>query len=238
MKKVGIALVILASQAHSDIWEDRAKEHLKSQGFNPDRGVVIVPSSEIKAPKKLKSQWLVQQKKQAQNGYNNEAAPRATELLEMHNTIAYKYKASASNSNPASSLLRRSIHEIKMAYTFMPVPKTQIKTLLGFAASGGYQDGWNGIVEFFDTKSESCAYTENNLKLSHGTEKIDENIVRYDVNGKVTTVNVQGTKESGFLYTVHWIDDHFSRDLECASKQFSKDTTMNVLALASRIDAQ
>jgi len=239
MKKTYLVLALVSSCVQADVWEDRIKDHLKSEGFNPDGGVVIVSAKQLAVPDGVKKKWKLQQEEQKNKGYYSGETARAKELLEMHQTISYEFKASAKDSRPESSHLRHNVEEIKMGYVFVPVPKSEVTNLMGFAAEGGYDNGWNGIVEFFDKNGiGSCAYTENNLKLSHGTEKIDEDIIRYDINGKITTIDVHGTNESGFLYTVHWVDDNYFRNLECANSKYSARTTNAVIALAKRIDAQ
>ena len=67
------------------------------------------------------------------------------------------------------------------------------------------------MVEFFKKKGlGTCAYTENNVILTHAAAKVDEAVVRYDINHKVTTLNVEGNEQSGYVYTVDWKDSHFS----------------------------
>ena len=63
-------------------------------------------------------------------------------------------------------------------------------------------------------------------------------IVRYDINNKITVFNVEGNKSSGYLYKVDWFDNDFFRTLECASTNYSKDTTNSVIALATKIDTK
>lgn len=237
MKKACLILAIISSCAQADIWENRVKNHLASEGFNPDGGVTIVSNRQLAVPDTIKQKWKRQQEEQKNKGYYSIETTRAKELMEMHKTVSFEYNASAKDSRPESSHLRQKIDEIKMAYTFEPVPRSEVTYLLGFAAVGGYDNGWNGVVEFFNKNGVgSCAYTENNIKLSHGTEKIDEDIVRYDINGKITTLDVHGTDNSGFLYTVHWVDDDYFHDLECASSKYSSETTHAVIALAKRVD--
>lgn len=242
MKKVILVLALLsaniqASPELSQVELDDIKKTLHAQGFNVYGSVTIVPKSSIKASHELKMQWKSQDLEQKEKGYYVKEAPRAKELLQLHETIDFIYRASAKNTSTTSSNLRRFISEIKMGYVFTPVQQSETVNVLGFAPSGGYNDGWNGIVEFFDKKGlGSCAYSESNLKLSHGTEKIDEDKVRYDINGKVTTVDIYGTPKTGYLYTVHWADDNYFRDLECANLSYSIEITNAVITLAKQID--
>ena len=74
------------------------------------------------------------------------------------------------------------------------------------------------------------------VTLTHAAAKVDEAVVRYDINHKVTTLNVEGNEQSGYVYTVDWKDSHFFRTLECATLTYSKDKTDAVITLAKRID--
>lgn len=214
---------------------------LNKAGFAiQDTGINIVPLATMNSvPKELKKEWIQQEKEQKKNGYYHEITARPNELLNMHNEIALEYNKYKKNKDPLSTHMRHTIDEIKMAYPFKEVPKLDISNLIGFAPAGGYQDGWTGVVEFFDKKDfGSCAYTENNMKLSHGAEKIAEEMASFQINGKITTLEVKGAKTTGFLYTVYWSDKEFFRQLECANKIYSDATTQSVIALAQRIDAQ
>lgn len=216
---------------------DGRRAKLQKEGFNPEGGVTLVPMEQLSAPDDLKQEWLVQQKEQQENGYHSTYSERAQELLQMEETSYFKIKAHANNKNADSSLLRKHLSDIHMAYQFTPVPRAKDITVYGFAASNTFQHGWTGIVEFFKKKGlGNCAYTENNVTLSHAAAKVDEAVARYDINHKVTTLNVEGNEQSGYVYTVDWMDARFFRTLECATRHYSKDKTDEVIILAQRLD--
>ena len=219
--------------------DDFMREKMQKEGFDPNGGVTIVPTAKLSAPKSLKNEWNVRRQEQKIKGYQSIYSDRAKELLQMGDVVHLTYKASAKNNDPNSSLLRKHMSEINMAYKFTPVPLSDTSKLYGFAACNTFNNGWTGVVEFFQNKeAENCAYTENNVTLTHAAVKVDEEVVLYDINNKVTTVNVEGNKDSGYVYTIDWMDSHFFRTLECASKRYSSDITASVIALARRIDSQ
>lgn len=80
--------------------------------------------------------------------------------------------------------------------------------------------------------------SENNIKLSHASIIIAKEDMRNDVNSKTTTVEIMGTPDSGFTYTVEWFDDAFFRKLECANKVYSEGITNSVIKIAQSIDQE
>ncbi|ASQ47298.1 hypothetical protein [Legionella clemsonensis] len=127
-----------------------------------------------------------------------------------------------------------------MAYTPTPVPFSVADEYIGAAPYLTYlkQQGWVGVIQFFKNNSVgNCSFSENNIKLSHGSVVIAKEDVRQDVNGKTTTVEVMGDENFGFTYTVEWFDDLFFRKLECASKHYSTQTTDAVIKIAQQIDS-
>ncbi len=213
------------------------RETRKNAGFNPDGGVTVTPSSEIHAPSNVKSQWVKERLEQRKNGYLSVYNDRAKELLQLGDILQFKYNASLKNKDKNSSIFRKTNSEINMGYTFTPVPEHYVSNVYGFASCNTFKDGWTGIVEFFKSEGVgNCAFTENNVSLTHQAAKVDESIVRYDINEKITVVSVEGNKDSGYLYKVDWFDKDFFRTLECASMDYSVDETNAVINLATKID--
>lgn len=139
-----------------------------------------------------------------------------------------------------STHLRNTVSEIKRAYDFHPVPSEETSKIIGFAPVGTYTNGgWTGMVEIFVNKGlGNCNYEENNLKIMRASIRIPSDIVTYDINDKVTTMNVQGNRHDGFLYTVDWYDDDFSRKLECFALSYNPDILNAVVTISKSIDAQ
>ncbi len=207
------------------------------EGFNPEGGVNIVPSSQINAPEKLKKQWMRERNELKNKGYYSAYSKRAKELMQLRDTVQFKYDASLKNTDKNSSTFRRSLDQVTLAYNFIPVDEKYVSKVYGFSGSNTFKEGWTGIVEFFESEELGvCAYTENNVSLTHQAAKVDERIVRYDVNNKVTTFNVEGNPKSGFLYQIDWYDNKFFRTLECAYENYSLKNSNSLIVLARNID--
>lgn len=234
------------------------KQQLEAAGFSEnDPPVKILPrgtslplypgledTSEVReSSKKLRMQLAKNKREQELYGYHTEETTRPRELLQLHKIIHLEYEAQANGSigkHPLDTHMKHTVDEVGIAYNFKPVPLKDVTNLIGFAAVGGHVPaGWGGVSEFFDhTSIGSCVYTENNVQLSHAMAQFTEDEITHDVNGKVTTLDVRGTKTSGFLYTIDWYDEHFFRQLQCANMKYSKNITRAVVALATRIDNQ
>ncbi|MBA2648036.1 MAG: hypothetical protein H0U75_00290 [Legionella sp.] len=118
-----------------------------------------------------------------------------------------------------------------------PAITTDATTTWGFAPAGTFTNVWTGGVQLFESKAGSCSLLVNAIKLSHASSNIAEEVVKYDVNDKVTTVFVTGDKNSGYLYTVSWFDDTYFRDLECANEMYSPEILKQVVEMAKTNDS-
>ena len=67
--------------------------------------------------------------------------------------------------------------------------------------------------------------------------KISSEDVTYSVNNFPTTMEAEGDKKSGFIYTVSWVDSTYSKDLECAKMQFDTNELNNMLKLANKVSS-
>ncbi|MFW2535201.1 hypothetical protein [Legionella sp. 28fT52] len=216
------------------------KAYLEKNGHPvPDSGVKIISQ-------KQQSNSLDSQKQRLKNlmdikkfGYINRREPKVEQLLTLKITAANDYKHHGSDYKPTNTHLKHSIDELKMAYTFVGVPKNEMSEMIGVAPYLTYlkNQGWVGATQFFVKEGIGiCDFSENNVRLSHGAVTIPKEEVRNDVNGKVTTVDVVGTKKSGFLYRVEWYDHSFFRELDCANKEYSEKIKNSVIKLAVKID--
>ena len=214
--------------------------YLKSQGLTlSTQGVQVVPREDIKLPEALRKQVIADRKSMLQQGYVEKSNPRILELRDIDHTAVYEKKKYKDNTDPASTHLRDTVSEIKTAYIFHEVPTEEANHIIGFAPVGTYIDnGWTGMVELFTKQGlGNCNYEENNLKLMRSSIRIPSDIVTHQINEKVTTIEVEGNKKDGFLYTVEWYDDNFSRKLECVTSDYSKALLATVIDTAKRIDS-
>jgi hypothetical protein len=259
MKKIaiiiGTCISALSIQAHANTpsSNDVVRDAMEKEGFTLEKGALLIPAAKIVSPNDLKSLWKAERPSQnnlnrlwqtaeVPSKDNNDSSlfsERAEALLQMGETVQENDPYNANNPNSDSAVLRKSISDIHMAYSFVPAPDRDVLKHYGFAACGTFNQGWTGVAEFFQNKKlGNCAYTEYNFTLAHAAAKVDEKVARDDVNHKITTVHVEGNNDSGYVYTVAWLDDSFFRTLECASTRYAPDTTAQVIALAQRIDNQ
>lgn len=243
MKKITIIISMCCSalsvNSHANVQptNDIVRALMQKEGFTLEKGITLLPTIKIVAPNDLNTLWAAEPSAPNTNKPQPSYRERIEELSQLGHVVPENYKATANNHNPDSAVLRKNIADIHMAYSFTPVPDAEIEKPYGFAACGTFSNGWTGVTEFFQKEDVgTCAYTENNFALAHATANVNEAVVRYDINDKNTTVHVEGDKDTGYLYTVAWIDSNYFRTLECASKPNTGDMVERVVALAKRID--
>ena len=242
MKKIAVIVsmccstLTISSHANTPPTNDVVRARMQHNGFSLEKGVTLLPAEKIMAPNSVQSLWAATPNaNQLQSSYQE----RVEELAQLGQVHEANYSANANNHDRNSAVLRKNIADIHMAYSFTPVPDADISELYGFAACGTFNNGWTGVAEYFQTQAVgNCAYTENNFALAHATANATDAVVRYDVNNKVTTVRLEGNKDSGYLYTVAWMDSTYFRTLECAAKRDDENVAAQVIALAQGIDNQ
>lgn len=249
MKKfIFLALLATFAMSYAESSEDikavREKwtqEYFAKKGMPiPDGGVKVIPEQQMASYEENKEEKLKNKADIEKLGYINRSSPRAFALLTIHITAAHQLKKQQDNYNPTSTHIRPSINDLKMAYTFVGVPQNQGIEIIGVSPYLTYLkgQGWVGATQFFKKEGiGNCAFSENNVRLSHGSVIIAKEDARNDVNDKTTTVEVVGNQQTGFVYDVEWYDNTFFRQLECANKQYSQNITNNVIELAKNIDS-
>lgn len=205
----------------------------------PGSGANVVSSGSIRANKEQTSYVNKFNKEQREKGYVSRPSKNAARLLKMPASAeeqfeAHKLKALA----PTDTHLRETINELPMNYPYKGVPRNLYVKNIGYAAEHTYVgDGWTGAVQFFIPNFNAvCAYHEVNIELTHSSVLIPMDVARYDVNKKITMVNVSGEIDTGFSYNVEWWDNKFKRNLECASKDYNEIVLKNTIELAKLID--
>lgn len=218
-----------------------SREHFVKRGLPlPDGGIKIVPEAKMTGFAENKEERIRIKKEIASLGYMKMESERAQFLLNFERIAKRNYKNNSNDFSSISSDLKHSIGEIKMAYTFVGVPANNVDTLIGYSPYLNFikGEGWMGAVEFFKNNQIGiCAYSENNVRLGHGSIVIAKEDTRYDINGKTTTVEVMGRKESGFVYNVEWYTKDFFRQLECANSEYKSDYKEATIELAKSIDS-
>lgn len=231
-----IAASVAASVAAANF---KMAQKLQDEGLPaPGTGVQVVSPEKMHYTKQQQRQHAEVERNIAQNGYYKHPTSRARELMAFKHVAFHEFKSFASFvPKPGDTNLRHKIDDIIMAYKFRQVPQGDVKKVIGFVPAGTYISGkgWTGAVEFFDTNfGASCSYTENNMSLTNGGAWLDQSIVTYDVNSKVSIVESEGDGKD-FLHRMVWFDAGMIRyELECGTKVFN---AQGVLDLAKRIDS-
>lgn len=249
---VSFIQIVDASSLSREEIRNQNKVYLQKMGITLlDGEVKIVKSKTLMAQAKddyYSSQiqsFLEMHKEQEKNGFVKKPEPRAKELLDFNQTAKYQYKKYNSEFSPSSTHLRHVISDLKMAYTFVGVPGSEIDKNIGVAPYGAYKqvkygddgDGWDGAIQFFEKKGiGTCEFREHNLKLAHGGVELIQELVSDEVFGKPTVVLTKGNKDTGFLYQISWYDNTFSRELSCAATEFSDSIKNSVIELAKTIE--
>lgn len=248
-----ISSITLASSPTQAELREKNKAYLKKMGIELlDGEIRIVDAKTVLRNSKNEyyaskiNQYLSMHQEQEKNGFVKIPEPRAKELLEFREAANYQYQKYKNEISQASTHLRHSIPELKMAYTFIGVPDSEMDEHIGVAPYGAYKqtkygddsDGWDGAVQFFVNKDlGTCEFKEHNMKLAHGGVELIQDLVSYDISNKPSVILVKGSEETGYLYKVAWYDNTFSRELACANKTYSPLTKHKVIELATKIEA-
>lgn len=197
---------------------------------NAKSGIIIEPLSKINPPKETLS--LINEQKT--KGYSEKISSDALEMLKANKR---GYTDEINNiSDPTDTHMKSNLSRIKLAFDFKPAPFIHP---FGYAVGGEYINdaGWTAISTFFNEDNiGACRYKLNNMKIANGAVRIPKEIVRYDINKKVTTIFVEGSVKSGFIYNVTWNDATYNHFLECANMNYDKNITNRMIELAKKID--
>ena len=153
--------------------------------------------------------------------------------------IAFKNKKgiplARQDSDPYFKILRLSPDEFPMTFPFDGISSVDEEHLLGFVPGGSFEGGgledgyWTGVTAYFlDDYFGTCRLA---VFDSHS------GYITYDMDDKPTTVNAEGSDESGFIYLVTWRGERYIKMLECANnKPFDKQVLQDLVIYAKKID--
>lgn len=245
MKKLILALglvpVVAFSTSNEDFMRAEMNKELTKAGLPiSGSGLQVVPNGAIQMPEWQKDKFKSDAKELQTKGYIERTSERAYELMHFKEQIKARGYSENPSTNEGDSGLHKNASEIAFSYSYLGVPISEIIEIYGVAPAGAFltlpQKGWNGAVAFFKSSFAHCAYTEKNIAPGEGGVQVEESFARYDVNNKLTTLEVEGNNNSGFLYNIFWFDNNYYRQLECATTTYSKDTLMKTIGLAKKID--
>ena len=233
--KLNLIVSLLIAPAIVFANQPTTKLELEQQGFPvADGGIQVKPltniSKGITAPRKNKI--LIAHEAIKKNGFYEIDNPEVKTIFKLGN----QKPLAIGSSDSKDTHLKSSIKDVGLAFEFKGIPVNE-KDVVGYAAIGGFDHGWNGVTQIFkDQDLGTCQYDLYNIKLSHGSEFIPQELVSYEVNGKATLIDVRGNANSGFMYNIHWADNTKVNDLYCANMNFDKAKTQKLIELAKKID--
>jgi len=217
------------------------KEYFRSQGLPiPGDKVSVKPLNSIKMNDAAKLSALNYVKEQQTKGYSERFSQNAKNLSSITEVAEKEFEHyNAGTLEAESTHLRRQHFELKISYNYKPLSSEITQEVIGFAPESNYvENGWNGAVEFFKWHDHNsiCAFHEVNIKRTGSSAFFPKEIVRYDINKKLTLVSAEGNDQSQYLYTVEWWDSTYKRILECTASEYSNDIKNEVLEMAKLID--
>lgn len=151
-------------------------------------------------------------------------------LLQMGET---KHKSLSMSANED---LTKNLAEIKTSEKFHPLPTKY--NVIGYAPSGGYKDGWTGIISYFKSPNVNGVCTYERVR-SIAVQLLKQNISK-EINGKYTITYDEGNINSGYLYTVTWYHEDakslIRQSIDCAS--YNKDSKIlpEMVKIAKELD--
>jgi len=148
-----------------------------------------------------------------------------------------QYRSDINNlDDPKDTHMKSDFNKIKLGFKFTPI---NFINNIGYAVGGAYIEnkGWTAISSFFEDKEiGACKFKVNSMKLSHGAVRITEEQITHEINGKVTSIYIEGTPKSGFVYNVMWDDNDYNYFLVCANPKYDAAITFKAIQLAKKID--
>lgn len=229
--KLLIALLLASKIVSADEITNKHSLPLK------DSGIEIIPLAQIDLPDSMKEEDTFKSEQQKKIGYAKVESQYPRKLLSIKHSATEEIKNFKGNSDYQDTHMKKTISEIKLAFNYGGLKFIEPKNIIGFAPIMSYENGWTGVKEFFnDQKIGTCSYSLSNMKLMHGGIQLAKEDVTYDINNKPTTIEIEGSENSGFTYAIRWYDKTFAHELECANMLFDKSITENVLSLARNID--
>jgi len=201
-----------------------------SLAHNVPDNIKIVPLKNMGFPVKIKKEMQSYNDIQKQNGYVQSDNTYTRKLLLMRsNTMRF-----LKSDDPAEQELKKSLSEIPLNFKYKNnVPNTIAYTALGLET----KEGWSGIKIFFDGKEiGTCELSVFNIANANQPMQLNEDGLTYDVNDKPTRINIEGSHNSGFMYSVRWYDKNFVHELQCANLTYDKRITEKIIVLANTID--
>lgn len=205
----------------------------------PGSGASVVNIKDLKITHEQSEEVNKFNSDQKNKGYYQETNKKAKLLLSMPETAEKEYIARRAIAyNPQDTHLYEVKSHLAMNYDYKGVPQALVTKVIGYAPESIFvNNGWAGAVEYFiPTFGGVCAFHEVNIEITKSAAYIPKEIATYLVNSKITTMNIVGNEEYGFVYEIEWWDKKFKRTLECALQEYTNGMRKSTIKLAKKID--
>lgn len=200
---------------------------------------IVSPLDKMSIPPSIKHQIEKRRAEEKTKGFYEQDNEYAKYLLRLNKHKAEREIAYfETHKDPYDNHFKRSANDSHLAFNFS-LPTIPEADKIGYVGGGSHikDKGWTAVKLFF-TQPEIgvCSYSHFNLKLSHGYIEIPKETTGNIVNNKYSSLDVEGTANTGYLYTVSWYTSETMQILECANKIYDKEIANKSIELAKRID--
>jgi hypothetical protein len=199
---------------------------------NVPSNIEIIPLSSMDLPLKLQEEMQKNNLEQQKNGYILKQSEHPKKLMNMRHKKSF---ANVTTQNPGDAELKKDRSELSLNFEY----RTVLPNTIAYVGLGSETDvGWSGIKTFFDGKEMgACSLSVFNIQGSSENIKLNQEGLTYDVNDKPSRLSVEGSVNSGFIYSVRWYDEKFVRDLECAKSDLKENLIFQMVNFSKKIDS-
>lgn len=203
-----------------------------AERVTPASGVLkVVDAEALPLPEEWKQKARDEARQMEEQGYIKAPSMTAQRQINMYHKRA--------DLDFRKNDLRRTASEIPLAFSSPVGTYIPDDAVLGAAPSGTWvRGGWTGIaIFFFDPDVGSCSITTLDLVANGAAAQVANNALTDFVNDKPAILRVEGTRATGYLYSVIWFPAGRVAMLECATEHFSRDHLGAVVQYAALVDS-
>lgn len=212
----------------------------------PKSGLQIIPLDQMNLPVGFKNDLLKRKREEKIKGFTSSYSDTANFLLNRSQSAQSEIIQFKQEQDPADTHLKASNTAIATTFIKPKLSLIQRSQIIGYAPFGAYLQQkqsmpgkWTGIKMFFnDDKLGTCEYSILDIKASGDAVQIGKEIVTMLINNKPTTIQVVGSKASGYLVEVAWFTNKRMQQVSCATLEYNPKNLNRVIELSRRIDNQ
>ncbi len=202
-----------------------------SFAHNVSGNIDIIDLKDMNFPNDIKRDIRSYNQNMKINGFVEKDNPYTRQIMRMRSDKRYL----SNKMQQESDELKKSPSQIKTNFEF----KSVLPNPIAFSGIGIVnEDGiFSGIKEFFDGhEAGMCTLSAFNIANVKEHMKLNREGLTYEVNDKPTRINIDGSQNSGFMYSVKWFDAHFAREIECANNNLNDSIKDKIISYAKLVD--